>query len=61
MSKTGFKQRLPSEATLKEKWQTTGGWLLQKNADPKDEAALNFYADKGKMHKTFVNVGKEHS
>ena len=37
MTKSNFKPRIPSEANLKDKWQTTGGWLLQKNSNPKEE------------------------
>jgi len=51
MTKSHFKQRIPSEATLKEKWQTTAGWTLFKNPDPKQEAALNMYDEKGKKIK----------
>lgn len=29
MGKSTFKQRVPSEAPLKDRWKTQGGWLIQ--------------------------------
>lgn len=48
MTKSHFKQRIPSEATIKQKWQTSGGWLIQQNPDPRLEGSLTMYEEKGK-------------
>lgn len=61
MTKTNFKQRIPSDAGLKEKWQTQGGWLTMKKADPKVEDAVAFYNENNKTLKESVHLANTHN
>jgi len=61
MTKTGFKQRLPSEAGLKEKWKTQGGWLSMKKPDPKIEDAVAYYNQTNKTLKETVPIAQPHN
>lgn len=45
MSKTNFKHQLPSNADLKERWKTQGGWLPQTKSDPITDEAKTFYLE----------------
>ena len=60
MSKTKFKQSLPADADLKEKWKTEGGWLPMKKADAITDDATAFYEEHKKQVKRSVNIGNAH-
>lgn len=61
MTKTNFKQRLPSSAGLKDKWKTQGGWLTMKKPDPKIEDAVTFYNENKKSIKQVVPLAQTHA
>lgn len=60
MSKTKFKEALPNDADLKEKWKTQGGWLPMKKADPITDDAAAYYNEQKKQLKRSVNVATTH-
>ena len=61
MTKQNFKQRVPSDAGLKEKWKTQGGWLSMKKPDPRVEDAVTYYEDNNKTLKNTVNLSHKHA
>lgn len=57
MTKTGFQAPIDSE-NFRDRWMSRTGWKSLKRLDPRNDSAVQFYANQGKKPKAPVLVAK---